>query len=112
MESIAGEAESKGNPFLVQNLSRGVIEAKPLRDNLSIIAGTKQVERYWKRYGMVLFTNFLDMECSKMRNDESAFISERQCASWKSLLLVCTSFAPSVMHFVGPGAPKEHPVQK
>jgi len=51
-------ADSKDNPFLVQNPSRGVIEAKPPSEDVRQVAGTEQVERYWKRYGMVLVTNF------------------------------------------------------
>jgi len=51
-------ADSKDNPFLVQNPSRGVIEAKPPSEDVRKVAGTEQVERYWKRYGMVLVTNF------------------------------------------------------
>jgi len=50
--------DSKENPFLTQSPSRGVIEAKPPRDDLDTIIGTEQVERYWKRYGTVLVTNF------------------------------------------------------
>ncbi len=52
------DADSKDNPFLVQNPSRGVIEAKPPSEDVRRVAGTEQVERYWKRYGMVLVTNF------------------------------------------------------
>ena len=52
------DADAKENPFLDQNPSRGVIEAKPPSDDVGIVAGTGQVERYWKRYGMVLVTNF------------------------------------------------------
>src|SRR5450756_2086163 len=52
------DTDTKENPFLVQNPSRGVIEAKPPRDDLGAIVGTEQIERYWKRYGMVLVTNF------------------------------------------------------
>ena len=52
------EADPRENPFLVQNPSRGVIEAKPPADDVRRVAGTEQVERYWKRYGMVLVTNF------------------------------------------------------
>ena len=52
------DAEAKENLFLVQNPSRGVIEAKPPADDLRRVAGSEQVERYWKRYGMVLVTNF------------------------------------------------------
>ena len=46
------------NPFLAQSPSRGVIEAKPPSDDVHTVAETEQVERYWKRYGMVLVTNF------------------------------------------------------
>jgi len=52
------DADTKENPFLVQNPSRGVIEAKPPAEDVRRVAGTGQVERYWKRYGMVLVTNF------------------------------------------------------
>jgi hypothetical protein len=52
------DAEAKENPSLVQNPSRGVIEAKPPSEDVRRVAGTEQVERYWKRYGMVLVTNF------------------------------------------------------
>lgn len=54
----AREIEAKDNPFLVQNPSRGVIEAKSPAEDVRQVAGTEQVERYWKRYGMVLVTNF------------------------------------------------------
>jgi hypothetical protein len=52
------DADAKENPFLVQNPSRGVIEAKPPAEDVRRVADTGQVERYWKRYGMVLVTNF------------------------------------------------------
>jgi hypothetical protein len=52
------QADATENPFLIQNPSRGVIEAKPPAEDVLRVAGTKQVERYWKRYGMVLVTNF------------------------------------------------------
>ena len=48
----------RGNPFLIQNPSRGVIEAKPPSEDVFDIAGTEQIERYWNQYGMVLVTNF------------------------------------------------------
>lgn len=50
--------DAKENPFLDQNPSRGVIEAKPPAEDVRLVAKTEQVERYWKRYGMVLVTNF------------------------------------------------------
>ncbi len=52
------DADAKENPFLVQNPSRGVIEAKPPAEDVRRVAGTDQVGRYWKQYGMVLVTNF------------------------------------------------------
>lgn len=52
------KAEAGENPFLVQTPSRGVIEAKSPGEDVRTVAGTEQVERYWKRYGMVLVTNF------------------------------------------------------
>ena len=52
------DADTKKNPFLVQNPSRGVIEAKPLCEDIKTIIKTEQVERYWKKYGIVLVTNF------------------------------------------------------
>jgi hypothetical protein len=36
---------AKENPFLVQNPSRGVIEAKPPGEDVRRVAGTEQVER-------------------------------------------------------------------
>ena len=50
--------DSKDDPFLNQNPSRGVIEAKPLADDVHKVAESEQVERYWNRYGMVLVTNY------------------------------------------------------
>ena len=52
------DAEEKDNLFLAQTPARGVIEAKSLSADVGSVAGTEQVERYWKRYGMVLVTNF------------------------------------------------------
>jgi hypothetical protein len=52
------DADTEKNPFLVQNPSRGVIEAKPPSEDVHRVAGTELLERYWNRYGMVLVTNF------------------------------------------------------
>jgi len=52
------DAHAKENPLLVQNPSRGVIEAKPPSEDVRRVSESEQVERYWKRYGMVLVTNF------------------------------------------------------
>ncbi len=51
-------ANAEANPFDVQPPSRGVIEAKPPTQDVARVAESEQVERYWKRYGMVLVTNF------------------------------------------------------
>lgn len=50
--------DNKDNPFLIQNPSRGVLEAKPPSKDIQLVVGSEQVERYWKCYGMVLVTNF------------------------------------------------------
>lgn len=52
------DTDGDGNPFLIQNPSRGVIEAKSPSEDLRNVSGTEQVERYWRRYGAVLLTNF------------------------------------------------------
>ncbi|HUF70289.1 MAG TPA: N-6 DNA methylase [Longimicrobiales bacterium] len=51
---------ASANPFDVQTPSRGVIEAKPPSHDVARVAESDQVERYWKRYGMVLVTTFRD----------------------------------------------------
>jgi len=73
------DADTKENPFLVQNPSRGVIEAKPPSEDVGRVAGTKQVERYWKRYGMVLVTNSSPGGDRLWRTD--AGVSEARAAS-------------------------------
>jgi hypothetical protein len=45
-------------PIPGQKPSRGVIEAKPLSDDLSKLAAGKQVARYWQQHQQVLVTNF------------------------------------------------------
>ena len=54
----ARQAETVDNPFLAQNPARGVIEAKPPTADVGQVAGSEQVEKYWRQYGMVLVTNF------------------------------------------------------
>ncbi|MFH1866361.1 MAG: type ISP restriction/modification enzyme [Candidatus Eisenbacteria bacterium] len=58
LRRTARNSDSSENPLLVQIPSRGVVEAKPPSDNLVNVAESEQVERYWKRYGTVLVTNF------------------------------------------------------
>ncbi|MCH9049892.1 MAG: N-6 DNA methylase [Proteobacteria bacterium] len=45
-------------PVPDQPPERGVIEAKPLNQDVYQIAADKQVDKYWERYGLVLVTNF------------------------------------------------------
>ncbi len=52
------DPESDANPFLRELPARGVIEAKPPAEDVRSMAETEQVGRYWKRYGVVLVTNF------------------------------------------------------
>jgi len=52
------DPEAGENPFLEQIPSRGVIEVKSPAEDVRRVAETEQVERYWKRYGLVLVTNF------------------------------------------------------
>jgi hypothetical protein len=40
--------EAAENPFSIQNPGRGVIEAKPPAEDINRLAGTGQVERYWR----------------------------------------------------------------
>jgi hypothetical protein len=39
---------------------RGVVEVKPVRDDVPQTADGKQVARYWRHYGCVLVTNYRD----------------------------------------------------
>ena len=50
--------EDDANSFLRELPARGVIEAKPPAEDVRSVAETEQVGRYWKRYGVVLVTNF------------------------------------------------------
>lgn len=52
------DEKAQSSPLSVQIPARGVLEAKPPRDDMQAIVESEQIERYWKRYGMVLVTNF------------------------------------------------------
>lgn len=52
------DVEGQDNPFLAEIPARGVLEAKSPSADVKQVVATDQVERYWKRYGMVLVTNF------------------------------------------------------
>jgi hypothetical protein len=48
------------NPMAGQLPARGVLEAKGPADDVSKVAGSRQVKRYADRYGLVLVTNYRD----------------------------------------------------
>ena len=50
----------KGQPREGQVPERGVVEAKGVADDAWLTAKSKQVSRYWGRYGLVLVTNLRD----------------------------------------------------
>ena len=52
--------KSDPNPMQGQAPSRGAIEVKPTSDEVADIAAGEQVERYCKKYGVVLVTNYRD----------------------------------------------------
>lgn len=47
-------------PLLGQTPSRGVIEVKPTNNDAWVTADSKQVSKYWKKYQLVLVTNYRD----------------------------------------------------
>jgi hypothetical protein len=47
-------------PLDPQNPERGVLEVKPTNDDAFVVAESKQVSRYWKRYRQILVTNYHD----------------------------------------------------
>ncbi len=51
---------SDTDPLTGQIPARGVIEIKPISDDTWITAGSHQVTKYWRRYGLVLVTNYRD----------------------------------------------------
>jgi hypothetical protein len=54
------QRSSKSEPIAGQPPSRGAIEIKPTRDDAWVTANSKQVSRYWDRYGQVLVRNYRD----------------------------------------------------
>ena len=51
---------SNAEPLAGQIPSRGVIEIKSTSEEITAIADSKQVTKYWKAYGQVLVTNYRD----------------------------------------------------
>ena len=47
-------------PLLGQVPSRGVIEIKPTSDDVWVTADSEQVSKYWRKYQLVLVTNYRD----------------------------------------------------
>ena len=86
----ARAAEEKDNPFLAQNPSRGVIEAKSPSDDVGVIAGSEQVERYWKKYGMVLVTNFRSFALiGKSASGQPSVLESFELAGSEGILAAC-----------------------
>lgn len=54
------QRSSRTEPIAGQPPSRGAIEIKPTKDDAWITADSRQVSRYWDRYGQVLVTNYRD----------------------------------------------------
>ena len=54
------QRQSGNEPVNPENPERGVIEIKGTGDDAWVIADTKQVSKYWERYGQVLVTNYRD----------------------------------------------------
>ncbi len=50
--------KGQDDPLPGQKPARGVIEAKPLADDLAKLAAGSQVSRYWEQHHQVLVTNF------------------------------------------------------
>lgn len=81
---------SHANPLQGAKPTRGVIEAKPTRDDAWVTADGEQVTRYWKEYRQVLVTNYRDfilvgrdtegqpvkLEAFRFAKDESTFWNE------------------------------------
>lgn len=85
-------AKGEAEPIPGQQPSRGVIEAKPLREDVAKIADGKQVSRYWKQHHQVLVTNFREFsligrdhlgqpvrhEFYRLADSEQAFLETRR----------------------------------
>ena len=56
----AARQMQKGMPRKGQMPERGVVEVKPVWDDVWVTAVGEQVSRYWGRYRLVLVTNFRD----------------------------------------------------
>ena len=50
----------KGSPLPGQFPERGVIEIKATNDDAWVTASSKQVSKYWAKYGLILVTNYRD----------------------------------------------------
>ncbi|MEE8501033.1 MAG: DNA methyltransferase, partial [Kiloniellales bacterium] len=67
---------------------RGVIEAKAPREEVTAVAGTRQVGDYWERYGLVLVTNFRAFliagrdQFGRRENLEHFTLAETEDAFW------------------------------
>jgi hypothetical protein len=59
----------QGRPHEGALPERGVIEVKPLGDEILRVAATIQVSRYWGRYRLVLVTNYREFVLVGERDD-------------------------------------------
>lgn len=67
----SSQFQSGGGPLKKGQIpSRGVIECKPLREQVLEIADTKQVSKYWDRYNQVLVTNYREFLLIGREGDE------------------------------------------
>lgn len=83
-------------PLDPQNPERGVLEVKPANDDAFVVAESKQVSRYWKRYRQILVTNYRD------------FVLIGQDEQGKSLKLVTYRLADSEAEFwINAGNPSQ-----
>jgi hypothetical protein len=79
-------------PLTGQLPERGVVEVKPVKDDSWLTAASKQVSKYWDRYGQVLVTNYRDFvlvgkdETGKSANLETFRIADNEAAFWEQCI--------------------------
>lgn len=75
-------------PLLGQIPSRGVIEVKSFSDDTWVTSDSAQVTKYWKRYGLVIVTNYRDFlivgrdDKGNPKNFESFRLAESEKEFW------------------------------
>ncbi len=66
------QKSSDAEPIQGQNPARGVIEVKPTKDDAWLVAGSRQVSKYWGKYRQVLVTNYRDFVLLGVGSDGKA----------------------------------------